>query len=232
MRHRAMCRQSLLALCLLCVLPAAGGAQSLTLPPDVAPWVAALPVVNGDTPAATRINAALADLDRTQQFAMTCEGLDPEGAYRTVEILSDGPAFLSLLVTIAGACEGASYPWSEVHSLTFDLSTGNGIDLMDYLPPGWRDPGPPDPQLFALYLDHVDQTKLEEDCLDALIRAAEAGWLSYLLGIDTPSRRLMIQPDGLLQVESGCEEAAWIPAEALRAAAFEPQLVAAVQGQP
>lgn len=224
-----MARPTLWALCLACFAPVSAGAETLTLPPDPARWVAALPVVNGDAPAAVRINAALAELDRTQQFAMTCEGLDPEGAYRTVDILSDGPAFLSMFVTIAGACEGASYPWSEHHDLTFDLATGTLTDLVDFLPPGWSDRGP---ELFAQYLAHVDPTTLEDDCLDVLSIAAEAERLSYRLAVDTARQGLVMQPSGLLRNEAGCEEAALLPADALRAAGFAPRLVAAVQGKP
>lgn len=224
-----MGRRALRVLCLLWLAPASAGADTLTLPPDPAPWVAALPVVTGDTSAAARINAALAEIDRSQQFAMTCEGLDPEGAFRTVDILSDGPAFLSLFVTIAGACEGASYPWSEHLALTFDLATGAPADLAAFLPPGWRDRGP---ELFTLYLAHADLAAFEDDCLDVLTLSAEYGRLSYLFGVDSAAQRLVIRPTGLLPIEAGCEQPARVPADALRAAGFGPALVAAVQGRP
>ena len=221
----------LAALC-VAVWATPGGAETLTQPPPLAPDVAALPRLTGDSAVAARINASLHDLDQTQHYAITCEDENPDGAYRSVQVLSDGPAFLSLLVITGGACPGAAHPWGQADTVNFDLSTGRQTDLMPFLPTAWTDPGPPEAKIFDLYLDNLDAATLEDGCLDDLISAAEGDRLWYLLAIDTGQQRLMILPDGLAHVASGCEQPAWIPVDLLRASGFAPRLVGAALGRP
>ena len=212
-------------------LPMQGTAETLTVPPPLADFVDAIPRLNGDTKAAASINAALAELDREQIVAMTCgEGGDNlERGFRHVDILSDGPVFLSLVVSAGASCE-AQYPGGWVETWNFDLSTGARTDLTEYLPDAWTELGRRDPMLFALYLDSVDETALEEGCLDVLARDFESGLLELMLGIDTASGRLMILPEGLIPVESQCEEKAMVPVAQLRKAGFLPLLIQAVEG--
>lgn len=221
-----------LPLLCLCALPIPAAADSLTSPAPIGDYLASLPRMTGDSAVAARVNAALDDLDRLQRVAITCEGTSPDGAFRAVEVLSDGPDLLSLLISTGGACDGAAYPWGKTETVNFDLINGQPTDLMPFLPPAWVDPGPPDTQLFDLYLGSVDLTAIEEDCADILVTAAEAGRLSYFLAVDTGTGSLMILPEGLLHLESGCELPAFAQADRLRAAGFAPRLIEALGGPP
>lgn len=212
----------------LAVLAAPVAAETLTLLAPVAENVAALPRLTGDTETSRRINLALDELDTSQLFAITCDDDNLEDAFRSVEILSDGPAYLSLIITTGGYCAGAAHPWGSVQIVNFDLASGKETSLTEYLPVGWSNDGRMTVPLLDFYLANLDRNDLSEDCLDSLSSVGQEGSLWFALGIDTASHRLVLLPDGLPYVASGCEAAAWIEANALRRAGFDPRLVRAL----
>jgi hypothetical protein len=83
-----MTRFRSLATALLLCAPAS--ADPLIPSPPLAPEVAALPRLAGDTATAGFINDALEDLDRRHLALVTCDGGTSDQPYRAVETLSEG----------------------------------------------------------------------------------------------------------------------------------------------
>ncbi len=206
-------------------------AQELVPSPPLAPNVEALPRLAGDTAIAGQINATLQMLDDQDFQSVTCDGEDAEYAVRSVKVLSDGPEFLSVLLSSGGACEWANYPFSTTDLLNFDLETGSQTDLLQLLPVGWADrinaDDPEDDPLLALYLETAGK-ELRDQCQQTLME----GSISFEFGLDGQKRRLVILPEGLLHIELGCENAVYVPAERLKAAGFHPRLFAALGVTP
>jgi hypothetical protein len=220
---------SLLALA-IAALAAPLAAQELVPSPPLAPNVAALPRLGGDTAIAGKINATLQMLDDQDLQSVTCDGEDAEYAFRSVKVLSDGPEFLSVLLSSGGACEGANYPFSTTDLLNFDLETGSQTDLLPLLPEGWADrinaDDPDDDPLLALYLDMASE-EIRDQCRDTL-----EGPISFEFGLDEQGGQLVILPEGLLHIELGCENAVYVPADRLKAAGFHPRLLTALGVTP
>jgi hypothetical protein len=220
----------LLALALV-ALAAPLAAQDLIPSPPLAPNVDALPRLDGDTVVARQINAALQMLDEQDLQSVTCEGEDPENASRSVKVLSDGPEFLSLLLSSGGACEGSNYPFSMTELLNFDLETGGQIDLLQFLPDGWADRinayDPDNDPLLALYLEMAGE-EVRDQCQDTLMN----GSISFEFGLDGQEGQLLILPDGLLHIELGCENAVSVPVERLKAVGFHPRLIESLRSTP
>jgi hypothetical protein len=207
-------------------------AETLKVSPPLAKDVAALPRLAADTTVATSVNAALEDLDKSHFGIMTCDGENPDSAYRSVEILSDGPAFLSLFVIVGGYCQGAAHPWNTVETVNFDLATGQASDLRDYLPKAWSGPDKADEPLFTLYVESLDPSSLLDGCLDALVWGNDEKLLSFYLGVDQKAGKLMLLPTGLPYAASGCQTAAFASVDQLRAAGFHADLINILESSP
>ncbi len=207
-------------------LATATAAQDLLPSPPLAANVEALPRVSGDTAIARQLNATLQLLDDQDFQSVTCDEEDSEFASRTVKVLSDGPEFLSFLVSSGGACDGANYPFSETQMLNFDLETGSQTDLMQLLPDGWAEgPGanaPDDDRVLSLYLEMASE-EIRAQCRDTL-----EGPVTFEFGIDGKGDRLVILPDGLLNNELGCETAVYVPVDRLAKAGFDRRLIDAL----
>lgn len=206
-------------------------AETLLPMPPLADEVAALPRMGGDGEIATRINAALQELDDNHLAIVTCDDGNAEDAFRSVDTLSDGPTFLSFVITVGGYCDGAAHPWAMQEVANFDLGSGAKTSLREFLPPAWSGPGKSEGPLLSLYLDAMEQP-FAEDCVDSIIYAHEQHQLGFDLGLDQKAQKLMLLPEGLPYVVSGCEEAAWVSVDQLRAAGFHPRLVQALGGTP
>jgi hypothetical protein len=206
-------------------------AQELAARPPLAPNVEALPRLDGDTAIARQINTTLQMLDDQDLQSVTCDGEDPEYAFRAVKILSDGPEFLSILLSSGGACEGANYPFSMTQMLNFDLETGSRTDLLQLLPEGWAErlnaDEPDDDPLLSLYLELASE-EIRDQCRDTLI----AGSSDFEFGLDGQGGRLVILPDGLLNNELGCENEVLVPRDRLKAVGFRPRLLEALSATP
>ncbi|TAG09541.1 MAG: hypothetical protein EAZ40_18060, partial [Rhodobacterales bacterium] len=196
-------KRSLLLALGLAAFAAPLAAQDLVASPPLAPNVEALPRLAGDTAIAKQINATLQLMDEQDLQSVTCEGQDPENASRSVKVLSNGPDFLSILLSSGGACEGASYPFSMNELLNFDLETGSQTDLLQFLPDGWADmintDDPDADLLLGLYLEIAGEEGRDQ-CEDILMNTS----IGFELGLSEQEGQLVILPDGLLHIELGC----------------------------
>lgn len=209
----------------LLALLAAGPALAELIPsPPLAPDVAALPRVAGDGAVPQAVNVALERRDAKDLDAVNCfGGTRSDGPFRSVEILSDGPDFLSFFITIGASCEGAAHPWSTTTTLNIDLETGRQTDLREFLPfPG----DDPDASLAVLFLNAVDD--LPGECLDAYAQAFREGWLGFDLGLAEARGALVVWPKGLAYPQTPCLDVAYVPVARLREAGFDGRLTDAL----
>jgi hypothetical protein len=220
-----------MALACLLALGTPFQADPLTQLPDLAPDVAALPRLADDTATAGIINDALAEIDRRHLAQLTCDGRASDQPYRAVETLSDGPAYLTFLISLGAYCDGAAHPFSIRQLVTFDLASGLRTTLADLLPPDWSEPRNAAVQLQALYRQNL-VLPLDESCLAILTSLLNEGYLTVDLGLDLRSRQLLLMPVGLPYAALSCESEAWVPPDQLRAAGFDPRLVQALTGTP
>jgi hypothetical protein len=150
---------------------------------------------------------------------------------RSVKVLSEGPDFLSILLSSGGACEGANYPFAMTELLNFDLETGSQTDLLQFLPDGWADKiNADDPDadlLLGLYLEMAGE-EVRDQCEDTLMNSS----ISFEFGLSAQDGQLMILPDGLLHIELGCENAVLVPVDRLKAAGFQTRLIEALSPKP
>jgi hypothetical protein len=203
------------------VLLVTGPAWAEVLPqPPLAPDIAALPRLAGDGDIAARVNDQLALLDQRDLEALLCYGGLAEDPFRTVEVLSDGPEFLSLMIATSGYCQGAAHGWWGQRIVTFDLATGAETDLHDTLP---FPPSLTDDSLAVLFLNTVGD--LPGECVVAYAAALRDGFLGFDLGLSEAEGALVLWPRGLAYVETPCLDLAFVPLERLREAGFDPRLI-------
>jgi hypothetical protein len=169
-------------------------------------------------------------LDEQDFLSVTCDGEEPEAGSRSVQVLFDGPEFLSIFASYAGACEGANYGFSVSGILNFDLETGSQTDLLQFLPDGWAERinanDPDDDPLLSLYLEMANE-EIRDQCLETL-----EGPISFELGLDGQGDRLVILPDDLLNNQLSCENEVLVPIDRLKAAGFHPRLIKALSATP
>lgn len=212
-------------------LPFPVRAQELIPSPTLAPGVAALPRMAGRDAVSLAINAELEKLDARDLAAINCaDGRRSESAGRSVEVLSDGPEFLSLSISAGSYCEGAAHPWWKQSVINFDLRTGKQSDLREYLPAAWVVNARPDEVLSSLFLNVVGE--LPGECLQTYTRAIAEGYLSFDLGLVENESSLILWPVGLARVEAPCLDVALVSADRLREAGFAPRLIAALADMP
>jgi hypothetical protein len=212
-----------LALLLLLALPGPALAELVPQPP-LAPDIAALPRLAVDVDIAAQVNGQLALLDQRDLDAVLCYGGPPDDPFRTVEVLADGPDFLSLLIATSSFCQGAAHPWWNQRIVTFDLATGVETDLRDMLP---FSPNDPDSALAVLFLNTVGD--LPGECVVAYAAALRDGFLGFDLGLSEAQAALVLWPQGLAYVETPCLDLALVPLDRLREAGFDPRLIRALE---
>lgn len=213
---------------LLLGLPVA--AQDLVQMPPLGPEIEALPRLAGNSPTDHRVNAQLDLLDADHLDRVTCQGGDHDGAFRSVELLEDGPEFLSFVVTISTYCEGAAHPWTFEVAVNFDLQTGDRTDLTEYLPSLWKGPDVAHTNLSVLYINSVGA--LPEACLTAYARVIADGHLSVALAVNEAEGSLLMLPSGLAFVDTPCLDRANVPPAHLLEAGFQGKLIRALTKGP
>lgn len=202
-------------------------AQELLQGPPLQPDIMALPRLVGDSPAIRQINDELERLDAFDLEALNCYyGSRSDNPLRTVEVLSDGPQFLSLLIDNSAFCEGGARPWWEQKIVTFDLAAGKATKLHEYFPPSWGNAEHADDLLSIYFINLVDD--LAMDCVPAYARTIRTGYLFFDLGVSRSERALVLLPSGLAPVESACLEALYVPVEQLVEAGFHGKLIDAL----
>lgn len=206
-------------------------AQELIPSPPLAAGIEALPRLDGRTATARRANSALQALDDLHLGFLICDDGSMENSSRRIEVLADGPDFLSFLIQIGGLCRGAAHPWFELQIVNFDLTSGRQTELADHLPESWIEAGDPVYPLYDLYLAALGQDVTEE-CRETLADALTERRLRFDLGLDTRTQALAVLPVGLPQVAKGCGNVAGLDPDTLRRAGFGPRLIKAVRGQP
>lgn len=202
-------------------------AQDLVPSPPLAPDIDALPRLKGNTPVVAQINALLDQRDARDLEALNCSYETPsDQPGRLVEVLADGPKFLSFVIAMGTYCEGAAHPWSAQSIVNFDLDTGKATDLQEFLPQTFTLEAEPDNPLAALFIDAVVDPP--EDCLQAYSLAMRDGYLGFELGLVESNGAMMILPQGLAYVDTPCLDAAYVPVDRLREAGFGDKLIEAL----
>lgn len=202
-------------------------AQDLVPSPNLAPDIAALPRLNGDGAVVSDINARLQHLDDHDLENLNCNGQSPpDGPFRAVEVLADGPEFLSFMIDIGAYCDGAAHPsWSR-EIVNLDLQTGEETGLREFLPPSGRPSQRRDDLLTVFFLNSV--ADLPGDCVQAYAWALSNGYLHLDLGLDEAEGALLLWPSGLAYVETPCLDTAYVPVDRLREAGFGERLTRAL----
>jgi hypothetical protein len=202
-------------------------AQEVVPSPPLEADVMALPRLAGESPAVRRINDELQRLDDFDLEALACyygsRSVDP---IRSVEVLADGPEFLSLLIANSTYCEGAAHPWWEQKIVTLDLESGETTQLLEYLPHRWGIADNPEDLLSIFFINSVDDLPME--CVRSYARAIRDGALYFDLGLVEAQGALMLWPSGLAYAETPCLEAAYVPIDRLREAGFGERLIEAL----
>jgi hypothetical protein len=196
----------------------------------LAAGVDGLPRVAGNGETVDRINSALKALDDRNLGSAMCGGETvSDDASVSVSVLSDGPEYLSLLISAGGYCEGAAHPWWIEDVVNFDLRSGEQSDLMDLLPQGWRSNADVMDPLRVLYLGAASEYFLQpgkdqlQDCVGPYAKAVREGWLTIELAIDKTQHGLFMVPVGLAYVDSYCANSVVVPVEYLEGAGFDPR---------
>lgn len=215
------------ALAALLALADTALAQDLLTTPPLATHVAALPRLAGNSSVAHKVNAELDKLDARDLAAVDCNADRQTGQpFRSVDVLSDGPDFLSLRISTGAWCERAAHPWALTEIVTFDLRAGKETDLRNLLP---GKPKPVEDQndlLFVLFLNSVDD--LPGDCAATYATNMRAGYLTFDLGLDEANRALVLWPHGLAYVDQPCLDLAHVPVDRLTEAGFDRRLTDAL----
>jgi hypothetical protein len=202
-------------------------AQDLIETPALGPDIAALPRLAGDGAIAAEVNAQLQALDEGDLDAVNCSGDSvSEGPSRTVEVLSDGPEFLSFLISKGTYCEGAAHPWWSQRIVNFDLETGQQTDLREFLPQGFAQADGRDDPMAVLFLNAVGD--IPGECVGAYARAIREGYLQLDLGLAKSQGALMLWPGGLAYVETPCLDVAYVPLARLAEAGVDARLLKAL----
>jgi hypothetical protein len=202
-------------------------AQDLIESAPLGPDIAALPRLAGDGAIAAKVNAQLQALDEGDLDAVICSGESAsEGPSRAVEVLSDGPEFLSFLISMGTYCAGAAHPWWSQRTLNFDLDTGQQTDLREFLPQGFAQTDGDDDPMAVLFLNAVGD--LPGECVGAYARAIREGYLQLDLGLVQSQGALLLWPGGLAHVETPCLDAAFVPLARLTEAGFDARLLSAL----
>jgi hypothetical protein len=227
---------------LLCLAPP-GHAQTLTLTPPLAENVEALPRMIGKTEVADKVNSALEKLDEGKLNYLTCDGENPDYAFRSVDVLSEGPAFLSILVNEGGRCGDLVQPWSIKETLNFDLASGDQIGSEWFLPDAWttnhwdaqnnRSAMALSPRwLFDVYLEALAEAPPSDDCLDTLVAVYDLEQLNLILGVDSERRSLVVLPEKMPLIANDCELTALIGVETLKMKRFEYRVIERLEATP
>lgn len=223
--------RSIAPLCTLLALSPPTVAQDLLASPPFATNIAALPRLAGDGAVARMVNAELVKLDTRDLEELNCYyGTRSDGPFRAVEVLSEGPDFLSIFITTSTYCEGAAHPWTMERIVNFDLETGLQTDLRSLLPDTFQSADNQSEMLSVLFLTNV--ADLPGECVLAYAYAIRRGYLNFDLGVAKTKRAMMLWPDGLSYADTPCLDAALVPAEGLREAGFDARLVAALIPSP
>lgn len=215
------------AVLLVAAFATTASADELIPSPPLAPNVAALPRLSGSGSLVARVNGLLQALDDSDFATVTCsDERRAEDPFRSVEVLSDGPAFLSFLVSTGTYCEGAAHPFSAQWTVNIDLETGAATNLRQFLPPSFIDAGVSEDALAVLFLNAV--ADLPGDCAQTYARAMREGYLAFDLGLVEADSALLLWPRGLAYAETFCTDLAYVPVDRLREAGFSDRLVQAL----
>jgi hypothetical protein len=202
-------------------------AQELVPSPPLAPDIAALPRLKGDGAVVSQINVRLHQLDERDLENVNCNyGSRSDDPFRSVEVLSDGPEFLSFLIATGAFCEGAAHPWSSQEIVNFDLETGTETDLLAFLPEHLWGAANPEDWLAVLFLNYV--ADLSVDCAQSYAFAQREDHLQFDLGLVEAQGALMLWPHGLAYLETPCLDAAFIPLTRMEDAGFHGRLLHAL----
>jgi hypothetical protein len=203
-------------------------AQDLIETPPLAPDVAGLPRLAGDGAIAAEVNAQLQELDERDLDAINCSGESPaRNPSRTVEVLSNGPDFLSIFISKGTYCEGTAHPWRVQTIVNFDLRTGNRTDLREFMPQSFVQADQDGDPMAIMYLNEVED--FTSNCVLAFARELQVGGLDLHLGLVESENALMLLLRGLSSyVDTPCLNAAYVPLARLEEAGFDERLLRAL----
>jgi hypothetical protein len=228
---------------LLC-LAQPGHAQTLTLPPPLAENVEALPRMTGQTEVANKVNSVLETLDLHQLKYLACYWENPDNyqenlkyAFQSVDVLSEGPTFLSILVTVGRQCGDEAERYIYKETLNFDLASGDKLYLDAALPEGWAANGRSarnvsTKEMFAIYLEGLAEAPPPDECSDVLADFYNLGWSSVILGVDSKAKSLILIPEMFPFQVDGCKLTVLIGVNKLKALGFDSWLIKRLEATP
>ena len=173
-----------------------------------------------------RVGAALEDLNKKYLGYASCDGGTPEDFGTSVEVLSDGPEFLSFVIYAGGYCKGAAHPWHGAETVNFNLETGQRTELSEFLPEEWRHGDHAEDTLLLVYLSFVGS--LPDACSDTYARAFRDGYLGVQLGLDEARGELVLDAYGLAYAATNCLDEARVPVTWLEQEGFHGKLIRAL----
>ncbi len=209
----------------------------LTVPPDLARDLSAMPPIADPADAAeTGINAALRKLDaKVRKAADECrtDGGKDSSWERSIDAAMRGPRFLSYAVTDNTYCGGA-HPNVSTWSIVYDLVSGAPVDWTSLLPAaltgkvalaeqadGSKIVTLASKRLHALYLERYrPDTRTEKDdpdkeCREAVAETYDGNPPAMMVWPDAKQGGLVLEFD-LAHVAQACADAVAIPTEVLR----------------
>ena len=174
------------------------------------------------------VGAALEDLSKKYLGYASCDGGTAEDFGTSVEVLSDGPEFLSFVIYADGYCEGAAHPWHSAETVNFNLETGRRTELIEFLPEEWHHDDDAEDTLRVVYFNFVGD--LPGECAETYATAFREGYLQLQIGLDEVRSELVLQAHGLAYAESFCLDEARVPIKWLEGAGFHRKLIRALSG--
>ena len=198
--------------------------QKLSLPLDAFPTLKLAKNIE------ERVGEALEDLNKKYLGYASCDGGTPEDFGTSVEVLSDGPEFLSFVIYAGGYCKGAAHPWHGAETVNFNLETGFRTKFMEYLPAEWIDRDKSQQFLHVLFIRFAEE--FSADCANAYTYALPYDYMVVQLGLDETRHELLLQAHGLNYVDTRCNHIARVPVEWLKEAGFDRKLTEALSPSP
>jgi hypothetical protein len=188
--------------------------------PPLAEEVAAMPRLSGAGGAVGRINARLAEVDRSVAAAMSdCEDGPHRFWERWVDVTLATPDFLGLVTHSGFYCSGAAHPESFSDAVTFDLAEGSEIDWREVFPSDLRNPNDfPFASMVLRGSLRLTETYLALNAvLDAECSEVVAGRPhDFVVYPDGQSNSLVLIPEDLAYAEKACADPVAIPVPILR----------------
>jgi hypothetical protein len=179
--------------------------------------------------AADQLSAAFSELNEYFRDDPNCFAYSGKVYPAEIEVLSDGPKFLSLVFTHY-SCSGHSHSSLFQETVNLDLETGLRTKFLEYLPEQWIDSDDTQRYLQVLFVRFAEE--FSADCANAYTYALPYDYMVVQLGLDETRHELLLQAHGLNYVDTPCSHIARVPVEWLKEAGFDRKLTEPLSPSP